>query len=230
MSWSAAHTGNDQQVSGSEFFVQLPMFPPLWPANPFSPSNPDWFQQSGGQAVVCEQDTGACPEPPEVDFTGGGGSINENDVHVANGGFISSSYGATDDFEGSRTLFGRIKNDLSLLGQDNQVDSFYQANLASNIARFQGITDAIRQSLAIPTAALSTMENNWSMIDSILVEINTIDSLFQFAQNQSDSIVLSNQNIALQNLLAVPVNALSDIIGVLNADQVASADLIHSPM
>lgn len=138
--YSAAHLGNFDEVSNSEFFVQLPVIPPLWPDSPYSPNNPNWFRPTDGAAQDCLEDS-VCPMPPTLGE--GAPPIDENDLHAARGLYGNPTFGAYLNWEGARHLYRKLEQYPALLGQDTAVDSFYLASSQNNIGAFHEIESGI---------------------------------------------------------------------------------------
>ncbi len=155
--YSAVHLGQEFEVAGSRFFVQLPMSPPLWPDSPYSPNNPNWFIPLDGTAAAsCAADP-LCPALPLI-LEELLPPLSENDFYAAEGAYgDSSAYGAYLNWEGARHLYRKLRRDSSLLGQEAVIDSFYQAADSSLLGALYRLEQGIL-SLYLPDSALQALQ------------------------------------------------------------------------
>jgi hypothetical protein len=227
----AVHNGNNQSVVGSQFFVELPQALPLWPNSPLSPAAPDqWFLPTGGNSSACITDASNCPVlPPPPYAPEDPRDLTENEKAIASGQYGGQgAYGLAAQFEGERSLYGKMKRNASLSGQDALVDQFFGGAHTSVIGRLYEIdsltTDLGRMSEA-DWQQLNQLDNS---IDSISGEITRIDSLYAFASTASDSLALQNQKKSLTNYLQPLQQAWQSLSDSLSQAQLARVPSVAS--
>jgi hypothetical protein len=104
-------------------------------------------------------------------------------------------------FEGERSLYGKMKRNASLSGQDALADQFFGDAHTSVIGRLYEIDSLITDLGRISEADWQQLNQLVGSIDSISAAITRIDSLYAFASNASDSLALQNQKRVLTNNL-----------------------------
>ena len=191
--WSARHAGSLQEISASEFKVELPKSQPFWPPNPSSPNSSAWFNPSGSNGVSCSADNTICPVPP--DFPIITPVISDTDIKISRGSLLSSEYGVTTAFEGQRSIFKKIMDHEVLFGQVYSVDSFFQNSQL--IEKLYNVDSKTRWMWNIPENFKTKLIASSFEIDSIIKEILDLDSLMIDADDYSDTLLLSNERADL---------------------------------
>lgn len=233
----AGHYGGQQNVEGSEFFVELPQALPLWPDNPLSPAKPgEWFRDLPGSTATCVLDPSNCPPLPllaEEDPDGPGGStgigrlLTGNELAIGRGEYGGTgAYSLATQFEGERSLYAKIKRDSSLLGQDSLVDQFF---VHASTGVLGAMYEMDRQMVALGNIG----EEDWDLLlelergaDSLIGLIHQTDSAYQIAPTAADSLALQNQKMNLLALLNTGQATWQDLIGDLKASWLINATAI----
>lgn len=138
------------------------------------------------------------------------------------------AYGLATQFEGERSLYGKMKRNASLLGQDALVDQFYGDAHTSVIGRLYEVDSLITDLGRISEADWQQLNQLENSVDSISGEINRIDSLYAFASNASDSLALQNQKKSLTNYLQSFQQAWQSLSDSLSQAQLARVQSVAS--
>ncbi len=219
---SAYHLGGVSDVQNSEFKVELPVGTTLWPVMPSSPSAPNqWFIPWPGNSTYCSSDMNNCPLPGLPDFSGGypPRDFTGSELQTASYGFDSTPYGEMLQFESGRSLYRKLREDYSLLGNNAYIDGFYALE-ENSVGVLDEVDTQIAEMWAIDSATQAQVVAYQQTLDGIVVEINRIDSLYPFAQTYADTLVLQNhKKVFLEALLQPMVNLQNLTEGLTTAQQ-----------
>jgi len=202
----AAHYGDVASINGSEFFVQLPQALPLWPTNsvsltnPFSPAKPgQWFLSSLGSATNCSVDIAECPPlpllPPEdTDPDDTFRDLTNNELAIARGEYGGTgTYGLAAQFEGERSLYGKMMRNSTLHEQDTLVDQFFGNAAIGTIGALYNVDYLTSQLGSLSSTDWATVLYVEQITDSLMNEAHRIDSLYGYATTAQDSLDLQSQ-------------------------------------
>ncbi|MBC7778134.1 MAG: T9SS type A sorting domain-containing protein [Phycisphaerae bacterium] len=232
--YSAQHLGAQLEVENSAFKVELPVVLPLWPTAPASQAAPgQWFtsnltgQLSGG----CASDLIECPllQAPDPEYPPQG--FTKSEKLTASYGFGSRPCEAMLQFESSRSLYAKLKENRGLLGENEVIDRFYAAEAGEVIGTLYEIDQQIAEMWTTDAATQARMTVKIASADELVAEINHIESLKKGVksaqQGKVPDILALNKNLIASGLLVANRKTVNEIylesialdIFVLHADQ-----------
>ncbi len=188
---AARHLGALEDIQESRYFVPLPVGSVLWPSPIDPPIN--WFD-IGTNPSNCEVDD-TCGDalniPPNPD-----NSINSFDITTAQDGQAVGAYATVRDWEAKYRLYQKLYHQPNLLGLNLDIDQFYQQEQA-NVLSQQTELDFELGRLAETPQELS---NNLVATESVVQELNLLDSLYFVAANLDSNSYLQQRNPWLDSL------------------------------
>jgi hypothetical protein len=191
---------------------------------PFSPNAPNqWFipDLTGKTSGICSSFGNDCPLPELPDFPGGypPRDFTGSELQTASYGFESTPYGAMLQFESGRSLYRKLKEDYSLLGNNAYVDGFYASAETGTTGVLDEIDSQIAEMWAIDSTTQAQIFAYQQTLDGIVVEVNRIDSLYPFAQTYADTLVLQNHKKIYMESLQQPMINFQDMTDALTTTQ-----------
>lgn len=203
----AQHLGDVININGSEFRVELPVSQPLWPDDPYSPAKPDeWFLPFSGTSSNCASDQTNCPTPiPPPVMSPGPRNLTENEGRIAQGAFVGTDYGGMTQFEGGRSLYREMQNNLSLFGQLAEADQFHSASSLGTIGQLYEVEQQVATLWSVPSVVSAQLAALEQQVAGLMEQINRIDSLYQYAATVTDTAALAAQKRGYFDALNAPL-------------------------
>ncbi|MFM9947915.1 MAG: T9SS type A sorting domain-containing protein [Saprospiraceae bacterium] len=214
------HTGTPSQVTGSKFFVELPIQLPLWPVTTLGVNAAGWFDDLGGSAPEnCASDT-RCNPPMLTDDEA---ELEASDIFAATGAYDDSDYDEMLNWEAARQLYDKLERDTHLLGDTSVVDSFKTAADLTEIGAFYAI-DAGVATLDVPTPVeQGHIDSYLAMIEALTAELYTLDSLYALATIEKDwDDITTEKEKVLEDLIG-PMEDLLDLYDLITTRSLTTA-------
>lgn len=194
---------------------------PLWPSSIFPVQNcpggaNTWFQElTGFQVNSCSSDALCKDLVATFVHLSTDSIISEADNYIGRGEYNHPDFGTAFNFDAQLELYTRIKNNSYLIGQSASVDSFYNANLSTNINNVYEIRLAERQINHFPSAyqtILNTFSTGYEQTQTdfnhIIAQMGVTHGTPQFALyldslnmlTQSTSLLLAQVNPTIKKI------------------------------
>ena len=225
----AQHWGIESHVGDSEFlmedsdpstpFPDIEMDVPLWPQLIFS--NYEWFKYNPiGQSTDCGLDNEYCAPPPFFDFTEKE-QLKEAYINIANGDYLSSEFGDVLQWESTRYLYKTLLENSPLLGQNQDVDDFFNDSPNNSVGFFHNVESQISDLYQPDEATSSQLETDFNSVDDLVADIAVLDNQLENASNLEDSLAIASQKIPLMADLNVAVQSIFNTIESEHTNRIA---------
>ncbi len=231
----AQHLGSEQDIINSQFRVELPVVPPLWPMydaqNESGLPGEQWFTDWPGNSNNCWAaiEGTYCPYVISEDPNIGGpvpADLGGRDIGIAKGELAGTPHADMMIFEGSRSLYRNLTEFGYLLGLDQDVDNFYAANATTNIGLLHGVESGIEALWDISAGDSSQIATYYGQLDSLSSEIALVDSLYEAAATQQEIDLLEAQRNGLVTEVALAADNLHQLFDGQATARTAAADLV----